>query len=204
VREQFGKIDILVNDAGIQGPIGLFEELPPEEFTYTLKVNFLGPVWLCQAVVPEMKRRGEGVIINLSGGGAASPRERFTPYGAAKAALVRFTETAAMELAPYGVRVNAVAPGAVNTRMLEEVERAGERAGPGALEEVRKQRETGGTRPELAAELVVFLASDGGRQISGKLISAVWDDWRALQDGSLPMESPEWFTLRRVAPPKRP
>ena len=127
VEERLGNVEVLVNCAGIQGPIGLFETLSADEFVYTVAVDFFGAVWMCQAVAPGMKHRHSGVIVNVSGGGAASPRERSTPYAAAKTTLVRFTETAALELAPFHVTINAVAPGAVNTRMLEEVERAGQR-----------------------------------------------------------------------------
>jgi len=195
-----GPPDILVNNAAIQGPIGLIEECAPEEWARTIEVDLLGPVWMMQAAVPGMKRCRRGAIINLSGGGATSPRERFTAYGAAKTALVRVTETVAEELRPFGIRCNAIAPGAVNTHLLDEVERAGDRAGAKAVAEAQRQRESGGTSPVLAAELAVFLASDAARQVTGRLISAVWDDWRGLRDGRLSLSDPTWFTLRRVMP----
>jgi 3-oxoacyl-[acyl-carrier protein] reductase len=200
VAAQLGEIDVLVNNAGVQGPIGLLEELNPDDWVQTFAVNLFGAAWMIQAVLPSMKRRGRGSIINISGGGATGPRERFSAYAASKAALVRLTETIAKETAGTGVRVNAIAPGAVNTRMTDEVERSGDRAGKAAHAEVRKQRETGGTPPELAAELVAFLASDESAGITGRLISAVWDDWRAMQNGSFQLVDPDWFTLRRVTP----
>ena len=197
-----GHVDILVNNAGIQGPIGLLEENPPEGWAETIAVDLLGPVWLMQATIPVMKRAERGAIINLSGGGATGPRQRFSAYAAAKTALVRVTETVAEELRPFGIRCNAIAPGAVNTRLLDEVERAGGRAGPVAIEEARRQRAGGGASPELAAELAVFLASDAAMHITGRLISAVWDDWRALREGRLALTDPSWGTLRRTVPPE--
>lgn len=196
-----GSVDVLVNNAAVQGPIGFLEDLSPEEFCYTLRVDLLGPVWLMQGVIPGMKRRRRGSIINVSGGGAAGPRERFAAYAAAKAGLVRLTESVAYELRPFGVRCNAVAPGATLTRMLDEIEAAGGRAGEAALAEVRRHRKTGGVDPAVAAELVTFLASDAAAEITGRFLSAVWDDWRALRDRSAELPDPDWFTLRRVTPP---
>jgi len=200
VREALGPIDILVNNAGIQGPIGPIETLPESAWLDTFAVNLHAAVRLMQLVIPEMKRRRRGVILNLSGGGATGPRERFAAYAAAKTALVRVTEIAALELAPFGVRVNAIAPGAVRTRMTEAVEHAGEAAGTATVAELAKLKETGGTPPELAAELMVFLASDAAAGITGRLLSAVWDDWRGMRDGRHPPLAADWFTLRRVTP----
>ena len=199
-ERELGPIGLLANVAGIQGPIGPIEELPEPEWTYTVQVDLLGTVWMIQAVLPGMKQRHRGVIVNLSGGGATGPRERFSAYGAAKAAVVRLTESVAVEVAPFGVRVHAISPGAVNTRMLDEIERAGERAGARAMAEVRSQRASGGTPPDLAAELVLFLASDAAQAVTGRLMSAVWDDWRGLQRGEFSVSDPDWYTLRRIKP----
>ena len=85
----------------------------------TIRVNLLGTVTMCRAVLPGMRERGYGKIINLSGGGATGPRPNFSAYAASKAAVVRFTETLAGEV--DGIDVNAIAPGALPTRMLDEV-----------------------------------------------------------------------------------
>ena len=201
VENAWGRVDVLVNNAGIQGPIGPLEELEPRAIEETLSIDLLGPAWMMRATLPAMKRRRSGVILNLSGGGATGVRENFAPYAMAKTALVRLTEIAAAEARPFGVRINAVAPGAVNTRMTEEVERSGARAGPRAVEETRVQRETGGTDPNLAASMMVWLASDAASHITGRLISALWDDWQALLERSAYALPPDWFTLRRVTPP---
>jgi short-subunit dehydrogenase len=87
--ERHGSADILVNNAAIQGPIGPAWEVPWREFEAALRLDFLVPVALCRAVLSEMKARGRGWIINISGGGAASPRPMFAAYAAAKTALVR-------------------------------------------------------------------------------------------------------------------
>jgi hypothetical protein len=98
-----------------------------------------------------MTKAGRGKIINLSGGGATTPMPGFSAYAASKAAVVRFTETLAMELAGSGVEVNAVAPGLLKTRMMDQMLEAGpERAGHQQIEAVMRSAETGGTPPALA------------------------------------------------------
>ncbi len=200
VMQQFNKVDILVNNAGVQPPIGPVTENDPEQWLKAVTIN-LGGTFLCsRAVLPIMMKRRQGKIINLSGGGATSPRPYFTAYAASKAAVVRFTETLAEEVKESNIQVNAISPGAVNSRMLEEVIAAGEMAGDKALVEAKRQKETGGTPPEKAAALAVFLASDESKGLTGRLISAVWDDWEGMAQQVEGIMSSDLYTLRRVTP----
>jgi 3-oxoacyl-[acyl-carrier protein] reductase len=194
----FGKIDILVNNAGIQGPISLLVENDVDEWINTIRVNLIGTFFCIKAVLPHMIERRQGKIINLSGGGAASPRPRFTAYAASKAAVVRLTETVAEEVRPFNIQVNAIAPGAVNTRMMEEVLAAGEAAGEDELDQARRRLAEGGTPPGRAAELAVFLASSESDGITGKLISAIYDDWRNWPGCVGELSCTELYTLRRL------
>jgi len=194
VVQEFGEIDILINNAGIQGPIGPLVENEIDRWIQTIHVNLIG-VFLCsRAVLPIMMERRQGKIINLSGGGATSPRPYFSAYSASKAAVVRFTETLAEEVKEYNIQVNAIAPGAVNTRMLEEVLAVGEKAHAGASHELQTEAGT----PEQAAALAVFLASDESDGLTGRLISAVWDDWELLPRHIDKILSSDLYTLRRV------
>lgn len=196
--DRFGQIDILVNNAGVQGPIGPMLENNPDEWLRTVRVNLLGPFLCTRAVVPYMIQRQRGKIINLSGGGATSPRPNFSAYGVSKVALVRLTETLAVELAGYNIQVNAVAPGAVNTHMLDEILAAGVLAGE-ELAAARRRQSQGGTPPELAAELVTFLVSDEAGLLTGKLISALYDGWRQWTPEQIEqLNRSNWLTLRRV------
>src|ERR1700730_18241710 len=95
--DRLGGAEILVNNAAVQGPIGPVWEVPWREFEEAFRLDFLVPVALCRALIPRMKTRGRGWIINISGGGATEPRPMFTAYAAAKTALVRFSETLAAE-----------------------------------------------------------------------------------------------------------
>ena len=197
VADAFCTVDVLVCNAGVQGPIGLLEEASPEDFARTFSVNVYG-TWLCmRAAIPNMKRKGQGKIITLSGGGATGPRERFAAYAAAKTAVVRLTETAAAELRGSGIDVNAIAPGAVNTHMLKELLAAGDSAGT-ELEGARKRDADGGTPPEKAAGLAVFLASPASDGISGKLLSAVWDPWQEIAFREKLRADDDLATLRRI------
>ena len=181
--ERFSRIDVLVNNAGIYGPKGPVEEVAWDEWEQAVRVNLFGSVLCCRAVLPHFRANGYGKIIQLSGGGATSPLPRLSAYAASKAAVVRFAETLAEELEGTGIDVNSIAPGALNTRLLEQVLEAGpERVGGAFYERALEQRASGGTPLALAASLAVFLASAASDGITGKLISAPWDPWEELAD----------------------
>lgn len=194
---QYGKIDVLVNNAAVQAPIGPLWESDPTEFLRTILINLGGVFLCCRAVVPMMIRQGEGKIINLSGGGATSPRPFFTAYAASKAAVVRLTESLAAEVKQYNIQVNAIAPGRVSTWMTEQVLATGAAAGERALEEAQRTKEEGAS-PQAAAELAVFLASGESSDLTGRLISAAWDDWRSLPSHLEEVMASELYTLRRI------
>ena len=198
VVREFGKVDVLVNNAGVQGPIGPVVENNVDQWIKTININLIGTFLCTRAVLPIMIRSRRGKIINLSGGGATSPRPYFSAYSASKAAVVRLTETIAEEVKEFNIQVNAIAPGSVNTRMLEEIIAAGKAAGQKELIKVRRQREEGGTPPESAANLALFLASDESDGLTGRLISAVWDDWEGMKEKIHEIMGSDMYTLRRV------
>lgn len=204
VHASLGELTVLVNNAGVQGPIGPMHQTEPDQWESTFAVNLFAPVALCRLFLPEMLSRGYGKIINLSGGGATGPRVSFAPYAASKTALVRATEILARETAGRGVDANCIAPGAMDTRMTEEVLAAGpEAAGEADYRKAQEVRERGGSRPEVAAELAVFLASHACDGISGRLISAVWDHWRDLPRLATRLAEGDVYTLRRIVPEDR-
>jgi NAD(P)-dependent dehydrogenase (short-subunit alcohol dehydrogenase family) len=196
--DEFGKVDILVNNAGIYGPIGSLVDNDPEKWVQTVRINLFGSFLCAQAVLPSMIRQRRGKIINLSGGGASSPLPNFSAYAASKAAIVRLTETLAEEIKGFNIQVNAIAPGGVNTRLTDEVLAAGAAAGEEMLERTRRQKETGGVPPERTAALAVFLASEESDGLSGRLISAVWDDWENMNGRIDQIMASDLYTLRRV------
>jgi len=197
---RFGKIDVLVNNAGIYGPMGTIDDVDWRAWVRAIEINLLGSVLVARAVVPAMKARRAGKIIQLSGGGATNPLPRISAYAASKAAVVRFAETLAEELRGFGIDVNSIAPGALNTRMLEEVLAAGpEKVGAAFFERSVRQRQSGGAGLERGASLAVFLASEASNGITGKLISALWDKWETWPERVAELTSSDMYTLRRVS-----
>ena len=199
---KFGTVDILVNCAGVLGPVGLSSEVDSKKWLEAVQINFCGTFLCTKAVLPVMIKKQKGKIINFSGGGAVSPRPRFSAYSASKAAVVRLTETLSMEVSEHNIDINAIAPGAVNTKLLEEVLAAGEAAGV-ELAKAIKQKKSGGTPPEKAAELAVFLASSESNGLTGRLISAVWDNWQEIPKHLPEIIASDVFTMRRIIPKDR-
>jgi 3-oxoacyl-[acyl-carrier protein] reductase len=194
------RLDTLINNAGIQGVVGPVWENDWEAWLETLQVDLLAPVGLCRLIAPWMTETGGGSIISLSGGGATGPRANFSAYATAKAGLVRFSETLAEELKPYNIRVNCIAPGVMSTAMLEEVVAKGEAAaGKREYEIAKRVLREGGASLQRVAELCHFLASDAACGITGKLISAVWDNWEHWPDHIDELRASDAYTLRRIA-----
>ena len=203
-HDSLGRVDILVCNAAILGPLGAVQEVSWDDWVRTVEINLFGAVLCCRAVLPIMRRQGSGKIVLLSGGGATRPQPRMSAYAASKAAVVRFAETLAEEVGESGIEVNAVAPGALNTRFLEQVLAAGpERVGADLYQQSLRQKSDGGADPEVAAELVALLASSEGDGISGRLISAVWDEWRDLPAQRPRLAGSDVYTLRRIVPEDR-
>jgi NAD(P)-dependent dehydrogenase (short-subunit alcohol dehydrogenase family) len=199
-----GSIQILVNNAGIYGPKGPTETVAWSDWKQAIEINLYGTMLPTRAVLPHLKQQGRGKIINLSGGGATQPLPMISAYAAAKASVVRLTETLAEELRPYRIDVNAVAPGALNTRLLKEILDAGpELVGETFYQKALKQQASGGTPLELAANLCVYLASAESDGVTGKLISAQWDPWRDFARHKDTLLNSDIYTLRRIVPEDR-
>lgn len=198
-QRTFGLLDCLVNNAGIHGPKGALEEIDLREWWRAIEINLMGTVIPMHSVLPGMKRAKYGKIINLSGGGATSPMPQITAYAASKAAVVRLTESVALEVHGFGIDINAVAPGALNTRLLDQVLAAGpDKVGAQFYQRSIEQKERGGASLENAAALCVYLASAASDGVTGRLVSAVWDDWQTLGERRTALSSTDIYTLRRI------
>lgn len=197
-------LHVLVNNAGIYGPKGLIEEVDWGDWVKAIEINLLGSVLMCRAVLPHLRKNRYGKIIQLSGGGATNPLPRISAYAASKAAVVRFAETLAEEVRDDNIGVNAIAPGALNTRLLDEVLEAGpEKVGEGFYNRAVKQKKQGGAPLQKGADLAIFLASSASDGITGKLISAVWDPWERFPDHLDTLNRSDIYTLRRIVPKDR-
>jgi 3-oxoacyl-[acyl-carrier protein] reductase len=201
---ELGGCQILVNNAGVYGPKGTLESVDWEEWLKAIEINLFGSVLMSRALLSHFRTQGYGKIIQLSGGGATSPMPRLSAYAASKAAVVRFAETLAEELRGTGIDVNCIAPGPLNTRMLDEVLQAGpENVGSAFYEQSVKQKISGGSPLLKGAELALFLASSRSDGITGKLISAIWDNWEAWPEHLHELSRNDAYTLRRITGKER-
>ena len=198
--EALGGCHILVNNAGVYGPKGEIESLDWAEWVKAIEINVYGSILMCRALLPHFKAQRYGKVIQLSGGGATNPLPLISAYAVSKAAIVRFAETLAEEVRGIGIDVNAIAPGPLNTRMLDEILQAGpEKVGQAFYDRSLQQKESGGAPLEKGADLALFLASAASDGLTAKLISAVWDDWEHWPDHLDELSSSDAYTLRRVA-----
>lgn len=200
----FPEIHILVNNAGVYGPKGPIDDVDWDEWVQAIEINLFGSILTVKALLPHFRTHNYGKIIQLSGGGATSPLPFISAYAASKAGIVRFMETLAEEVKSDGVDVNSIAPGALNTRLLDEVLDAGpEKVGKSFYERALKQKAEGGVPLERGAELAVFLASAASDGLTGKLISAVWDPWEQFPEHMVDLQKTDVYTLRRIVPKDR-
>ena len=194
--ERHGRIDVLVNNAGLYGPVGPVTDNDPGAWLEACRVNLFGVFLTTHHVGRAMIAQGGGAIVNLSGGGGTAPKPRYSSYAASKAGVLRLTENAAVELEPHGIRVNAIAPGFIATRIHEATLAAGEASGE--LELVKAKIAEGGDDPRKAAELALFLAGEEAEGITGRLFSAIFDDWKNPAVREKLRASKHLFTLRRI------
>jgi NAD(P)-dependent dehydrogenase (short-subunit alcohol dehydrogenase family) len=204
VRKRFGRVDVLVNCAGVPGPRGALDQADWSEWKQAVQVNLLGLAYVTRCLLPLMRGQQGGKIINISGGGATKPLPHLSAYAATKAAVVRLTETLAEELRDVGIAVNAVAPGVLGTRMVEQILELGEQVlGTPYVREVKRQMRNPKPALNRAARLCLFLASSQADGITGRLISAVWDPWPDLNKCRDTLLKTDIYTLRRIEPRDR-
>jgi NAD(P)-dependent dehydrogenase (short-subunit alcohol dehydrogenase family) len=203
-EREFGRIDILVNNAGIYGPMGTLDAIDWSDWVKAIAINLTGNVYCARKAVALFKPNRYGKIINLSGGGATTPLPGISAYAASKAALVRFTETLALEVQNFGIDVNAVAPGVLATRLTDNLIAAGpDSVGQVLHARMLKVKEQGGTPLELGAELCVYLASAESDGLTGRLIAAPWDPWPFTVGAKQEIALSDIYTLRRIIPKDR-
>jgi NAD(P)-dependent dehydrogenase (short-subunit alcohol dehydrogenase family) len=159
VESTHGRLDLLVSNAGISIDEEAAWEVEPEDWWRVFEVNVLGVYLCCRAVIPGMLARGGGRIVNVASGAAYLPGVSSTAYSASKAAVHRFSETLARQLAPRGIPVFSISPGLVRTRMTESF-----------------AEDAPWTPPELAPRLVRALASGRLDGLAGRYLHAEHDD----------------------------
>lgn len=171
-REAFGRVDLLVNNAGV-GAVRTFFDLSPDDWEQVFRLNARGLFFCMQTVARVMRQQGHGCIVNIASIAGRRGRPLFPHYAASKAAVLSLTQSAAISLAPYGIRVNAVCPGIVDTdiwqRIAPAAERELERPSGSYLEERVREVPLGRMAfPEEIAGVVAFLASRDADYVTGQ------------------------------------
>ncbi len=197
VTKQWGPLNGLVCAAGVYGSIGSFVDTPFAEWEKAIDINLKGTALTVHSAYPFFDRQKCGKIVLYSGGGQG-PLPNFSAYATSKGAIWRFTETIGAELAEKKIFVNAIAPGAVNTILLDELLAAGpEKVGQAFYDRSLAHKKQGGTSPLKAAELSAWLLSSTSDGLYGKTLSAVWDpylDFKQLDE----MSKHDIYQVRRV------
>ena len=199
------QLDGLVCAAGVQGEIGRTVTTDPARWSATVRINLDGTyhaIRAFHAALARAERRAK--IVCFSGGGATKSRPNFSAYGAAKTAVVRLVETIADEERAAPLDINAIAPGAINTRLTDEVLALGPAvAGAAEYQAAQKQKAAGGSSLARALDLVEWLLSPASDGISGRLLSAPWDPWAQLDQHAGDLAGSDIYTLRRIVPEER-
>lgn len=205
IRAAWPRLDGLVTAAGVQGAVGPTIAVDPLQWSETVRANLDGTFYIIRALFESLQpASGRAKIVCFSGGGATKPRVNFSAYGVAKTGVVRLVETLAEELKDRPVDVNAVAPGAINTRLTDEVIALGpDKAGEAEYKAAVKQKATGGASLDKAIGLVAFLLSPQSDGITGRLLSAPWDPWPTLGTHVHALSKSDVYTLRRIVPEER-
>jgi len=205
ISEKWNHVDALICCAGIQEPIGSAMEIDPRAWRKNLAVNLDGTFFAIRALYPLLKKSAaRAKVICFSGGGSTSPRPNFAAYGVAKTGVVRLVEMLSSEWQSEKLDINAIAPGAVFTKMTEEVLAHGEKlAGQKEFESAAKMSRDNDAKLVKVLGLVEMLLSLESNGISGKLISAPWDPWQNLPAAREELMRSDIYTLRRIAPEDR-
>jgi dolichol-phosphate mannosyltransferase len=206
VRRRTERVDALINCAGGFGAIGAIDQIDAAEWMRTVTNNLFGSFLTIKYFLPLLENAPVPRIINLSGGGAFSPFPNYSAYACAKAALVRLTETLAVELAPRGIAINALAPGFIATKTHETTMVSGpQRAGPVQFNRTARllqqsADEAAAARMEAVRQCVRALLSPAYQGLTGKTISANFDPWgsEAFRRHLGDITRSELYTMRRT------
>jgi NAD(P)-dependent dehydrogenase (short-subunit alcohol dehydrogenase family) len=164
----YGTVDILINNAGARGSIGPIYNTSLSDWEQTMKVNLTSAFLCSKAVIPTMMGKKEGKIINVAT--TMTPRPNLTPYMVAKAGLIQFAKQLSRELKDYNIQVNVIHPGVMDTRMQEEIRKAGTQAiGTDMFERLKEEGLL--TSPDEPVQLILFLESKAADGINGEYLS---------------------------------
>ncbi|MBF0288343.1 MAG: SDR family oxidoreductase [SAR324 cluster bacterium] len=204
IAEEWQTIDAIICCAGIQGAMGDAMKNDPAEWSHTVRVNLDGTYYTIHALYGLLgTTSSRKKVVCFSGGGATSPRTNFSAYAVSKTGVVRLVENLAVEWKGQNIDINAIAPGAINTRMTEQVIARGPEIIGEEYHKAVQQKESGGGSLEKVLQTVRYFLSSESDGISGKLISAVWDSWHEFESRQQDIQNSDIYTLRRIVPKDR-
>ena len=193
-----GKICFCINTIGMQLPLGDFINTNFDEWYENIETNLRLNARILHLFATYFVKNESGSIIIFSGGGASHLRSQFSAYATAKTALVRLVEVVAEEVLPFGVQVNAVAPGVMPSKMQLEILDNQSFLSNVEILNAKKSLSNLTYEPKKVIELVNFLISEKSKGITGKLISAEWDNWKIWPEYLDEIADSDLYTLRRV------
>lgn len=198
-------VDGLVTCAGLQGELGPAVTVDPLKWSATVRANLDGTYYAIRGFHALLARTpGRAKIVCLSGGGATKARANFSAYAAAKTGVVRLVENIAEESRGFPLDINAIAPGAINTRLTDEVIALGPSVvGQAEYDGAVKQKAAGGGSLAQALGLIEFLLSEKSDGLTGRLLAAPWDPWPTLDQHVAALLKSDIYTLRRIVPEER-
>jgi len=172
--DTYGRLDILVNAAGINGPVAAVEDIAPAEWERVFRINVSGTFLFCRAAIPLMRRQKSGSILNVASGLVRRVQPGQAAYSAAKAAIAHFSSVLAAELAEDAIRVNAIHPGIVKTRLLNELLSLDPSGVTGKVVGRLRSVEQAGqlTTLEQSSRLFLMMVSPVAADLSGRFIAA--------------------------------
>lgn len=200
VQTQAKNIDIIINGAGLLGAIGRFDQTDSNLWKTTLDINIFGTYLITKHFIPLLLKSKVKKIINFSGGGAFNSFPNYSAYAVSKAAVVRFSETIANELANEGVQVNCVAPGFVATEIHGATLSTSKELAGDHYEFTKDKLNAGSVPIELVVNCVKFLISKKSNGLTGKTISASFDKWGSeeFQNSIELINNSDLYTMRRI------
>ena len=200
-KKRFGQIHAVVHLAATNKPYGTLRSVEPVEWADSINTNLLGTFYVLKSALLEMEASDRGDIVVLSGGGATAPMPTLSAYAASKSAIVRLVESVALEEKNGRIRINALAPGIMDTGMVDEVIEAGsEVIDEEFLARMRLAKTSGEDSTVQATKCIDFLLTNEIPELTGLLISAKWDDWQSWDNSGRGDFSDPRFRLRRISP----
>jgi short-subunit dehydrogenase len=196
IKKKNKSLDVVINNAAVQKPIGNLENLNFEDIKKNFNINYFAPIKIIKDTIPLLKKKKFSSIINLSGGGATSNRDQFAIYGSSKTALARSSEIISKEIKKYKININSLSPGPLPSKMLNEIIRTKKINFAEKMKAKKVLNKIINLNP--IKLLIYYLISKEGNKISGKIISSKWDNWKNWKNNLQKINNLNLYTLRRL------